>query len=294
MTNDLEEYARALESSGAFRILRRLAAHVPTPIPQGVPTRRALFVDVETTGLNPAQHEIIELAMVPFVYGPNGEIYAVEEPFHRLREPSHPIPAEITALTGIDDAMVAGTAIDPLDVTAFAASAVLIIAHNAAFDRRFLERFCDSFVAKPWACSMTQVDWSSQGHEGLKLSYLAAGAGFFYDRHRASHDCLAALELLTRPLASGRLTFMELLDRARMPTWRIWAENAPFDLKEDLKSRGYRWNGEANGKPRAWYVDVTEAQREAELDYLKTQIYRRQVTLPMFRVDAYSRFSDRV
>ena len=35
------------------------------------------------------------------------------EPFQQLREPSKPIPAEITAITGIDDAMVAGKRIDP-------------------------------------------------------------------------------------------------------------------------------------------------------------------------------------
>ena len=85
-----------------------------------------------------------------------------------------------------------------------------------------------------------------------------------------------------------------LLDRARMPTWRIWAENAPFDLKDELKARGYRWNGEANSKPRAWYIDVADAEREVELVYLQTQVYRREITLPMSRIDAYSRFSDRI
>jgi DNA polymerase-3 subunit epsilon len=294
-TDDLERYARLLEASDEFRVLRRLAKRTPAPIPDGVATRRGLFVDVETTGLDPARHEIIELAMVPFLYGLDGQIYAVEEPFRRLRQPSHPIPAEITALTGIDDAMVAGAAIDPLEVAAFAAEAVLIVAHNAAFDRRFLERFCDTFTTSAWACSMTQVDWVSEGHEGLKLSYLATSAGFFYDRHRATHDCLAALELLARPLTrSGRPALVELLERARIPTWRIWAENAPFDMKDELKGRGYRWNGDANGKPRAWYFDVVDAKREAELDFLKNEIYRREITLPMSRIDAYNRFSERI
>lgn len=293
--DDLEYYARALEDSGEYRVLRRLTARPPLPVSAGIATRRGLFVDVETTGLDPTRHEIIELAMVPFVYGLDGVIYSVEEPFHRLRQPSQPIPAEITALTGIDDAMVANRAIDPSEVTAFAAEAVLIIAHNAAFDRRFLERFCSSFTTTAWACSMTQVDWSNEGHEGLKLSYLATGAGFFYDRHRASHDCMAALELLARPLhKSGRLALTELLERARIPTWRIWAENSPFELKDDLKARGYRWNGDGNGTPRAWYIDVVEELRETELEYLKNEIYKREIKLPIIRIDAYNRFSERV
>ncbi len=105
---------------------------------------------------------------------------------------------------------------------------------------------------------------------------------------------MAAIELLARPLArSGRLAMMELLERARAPTWRVWAENAPFDMKNVLKARGYRWNGDANGKLRAWYIDVADAHREAEISFLSSEIYRREVALPIFRVDAYSRFSER-
>jgi DNA polymerase-3 subunit epsilon len=292
--DDLESLACTLEASGEYRILRRLGKREVSLVPEGVATRQGLFVDVETTGLDPSRHEIIELAMVPFSYGLEGQIYSVGEPFQRLRQPSHRIPSEITALTGIDDVMVAGATIDPIEVTAFAAEAALVIAHNAEFDRRFLERFCESFETKAWGCSMTQVDWTDEGHEGLKLAYLTAGAGFFYDRHRASHDCLAALELLSRPLPKSRRTALaQLLERARAPTWRIWAESSPFDLKDSLKARGYRWNGEGKGTPRAWYVDVADGQREAELEYLKNEIYHRDINLTARRIDAYNRFSER-
>jgi DNA polymerase-3 subunit epsilon len=87
--------------------------------------------------------------------------------FHRLREPGKPVPREITALTGIDDAMVAGQTLDPAEVASFAAPAALMIAHNASFDRRFLERFSDTFSIKPWACSMSQIDWADEGREGV-------------------------------------------------------------------------------------------------------------------------------
>lgn len=291
---DLETMAQMLEQSGDYRVLRRLKPLVRRDPPTGIRTRLGLFVDTETTGLDPAHDEIIELAMVPFTYGLDGEIYDVGEPFQELRQPSRPIPPEITAITGITDEMVEGRAIDPAQVATFVAPAALIVAHNASFDRRFLERYCETFNTKPWACSMSEIDWAADGYEGTKLAYLASGAGFFYERHRATHDCLAALELLARRHpASGRTGLDQLLERARAPAWRIWAENSPFELKDQLKARGYRWNGEGTGAPRAWFIDVAEDQRENELSFLRAEIYQGDIDLLVRRIDAYDRFSDR-
>jgi DNA polymerase-3 subunit epsilon len=288
----LESMAATLEASGEYRVLRRLAPRPPVEAPRDLKLVTGLFVDVETTGLDPARDEIIELAMVPFTFSADGRIFAVGEAFDELREPSVPISAEVTAITGITAEMVAGRSIDPRAVAAFAEGAALVLAHNAAFDRRFLERFCDVFSGKYWACSMSQVNWTEEGHEGTKLAYLAHSLGFFYDRHRAIHDCMAALEILSRPLpVSGALALTRLLERARRPSWRIWAEDSPFEQKDALKARGYRWNGD--GAPRAWYVDVDEDRRDAELAYLKTEIYRREVTLPIRRIDGRDRFSER-
>lgn len=292
--HERERMAQALEATGDYRILRRLAARPPRPAPATVKLRTGLFVDVETTGLDSARCEIIELAMAPFTYGSDGEIYDVGDAFNQLREPSHPIPPEVTAITGLTDEMVAGHRIDPAAVAAFAAPAALVVAHNAAFDRRVLERFCEVFSTKPWACSMNQVNWAEEGFEGAKLSYLAMSAGFFYDKHRAIHDCLAAIELLARPLPrSGRPALQALLEQARRPSWRIWAENAPFELKDMLKARGYRWNAEPGVAPRAWYIDVLEAERELELAFLRGEIYRGDIDLMVRRIDAHDRFSER-
>lgn len=293
-SDDLEGMARALEASGDYRVVRRLRPRTPKIPPLGTPLRHGLVVDVETTGLDARQHEIIELAMTPFSYGLDGTIFTVGESFQGLREPRTPIPDEISAITGITNAMVAGQAIDLAKMASFIEPASLIIAHNAAFDRRFLERFSSLFIAKPWACSLVQIDWASEGYEGTKLGYLAQAAGFFYERHRAVHDCLATVELLALPLPRSRVSGLSrLLDAARLPNVRIWAEDSPFEAKDTLKARGYRWNGDPGSHPRAWYIDVPEALHEAELLYLKTEIYRRELTLPMRWIDAHDRFSDR-
>lgn len=288
-----DDMISALEALGDYRVLRRLRP--PEPIPEApAGTRRALLADVETTGLDPNIDEIIELAMVPFFYTADDEIVGVGEPFNALRQPASTIPAEVTKITGIDDAMVAGRSIDPAEVAAFAGGN-LVIAHNASFDRRFLERFCPALSQNPWACSLSEVRWTDEGFESTKLAYLAMSSGFYYDRHRAVHDCHATIELLSRPLPmSGVRALAELLASARGTTLRCWAENSPFDSKDVLKRRGYRWNGGEDGRPRAWWIDVPVDDIEAEKTYLCGEIYKRTVTLPIARVTAFNRHSDRI
>jgi DNA polymerase-3 subunit epsilon len=292
---DYSAMADALQATGEYRVLRKLRAPPRYEADDAAGLRRAIFLDVETTGLDSGRHEIIELAMAPFTYAQDGRIFAVGEPFQALREPSHPIPPEVTAITGIDDSMVAGRSIDAADVARFVEGADLVIAHNAAFDRRFMEMFCESFVHLPWACSMSQVEWQAEGHEGVKLAWLAAGSGFFYDKHRAVNDCHAGIELLSRALPrSGQRAMAQLLERARAPSWRIWASGAPYDLKDNLKARGYRWNADGAGAQRAWFIDVPDHAREAEFRYLHEEIYGRVVDINCRKIDAYDRFSNRV
>uniref|UniRef100_B0T9C0 Exonuclease RNase T and DNA polymerase III n=1 Tax=Caulobacter sp. (strain K31) TaxID=366602 RepID=B0T9C0_CAUSK len=293
-TAALDAMARQLEASGRYRLLRRFDSCTLHAAAPDASLRDGIYLDVETTGKNPVRDEIIELAMVPFQYDEAGRLCGVGAPFVALREPSAPISAEITRITGITNAMVAGQSIDPAMVAAFIAPAAVIVAHNASFDRRFTERFCEAFQAKGWACSMSQVDWAGEGFEGTKLSYLASQCGFFFDGHRAENDCLAGLEILARPLASGRTALAQMLEAARAPSWRIWAERAPYDFKDRLKDRGYRWNGEDGPTPKAWYIDVPEAQREAELEFLHKEIFGGEVHLPVRRITAFERFSDRV
>lgn len=288
-----DELIAALEAHGDYRVLRRLRPSEPIrEAPAG--TRRAVLVDVETTGLDCGRDEIIELAMVPFFYTLSGEIVGVGAPFDGLRQPAALIPAEVTRLTGIDDAMVMGRSIDPAQVSTFAGTS-LVIAHNAGFDRRFLERFCPALADNPWACSLNEVRWSDEGFESAKLAYLAMSSGFYYDKHRAVHDCHATIELLSRRLpVSGGLALAALLASARGRTLRCWAENSPFASKDDLKRRGYRWNGGEDGTPRAWWIDVAEADVEAEKAYLRAEIYRRDVAFPIAEITAFNRYSDRI
>ncbi|MGO7400153.1 MULTISPECIES: 3'-5' exonuclease [Rhizobium] len=290
----LERMAEMLSASGNYRVQRRLSRRDHVNPPEGTPTRRALFVDVETTGLDATTDEIIEIAMVPFEYGVDGRIFGIGQAYQTFNEPTTPIPAAATRLTGITDEMVAGHKIDLQLVDEMVGGSSLIVAHNSNFDRRFAENLSRVFEEAAWACSMTQIDWAAEGHEGTKLVYLAASNGFFYDGHRAEHDCYAAIELLAQKLpVSGKLAMAAMLEKARKPSWRVWAENSPYDLKDQLKRRGYRWNGDANGRPRAWYIDVEDELHLDEINFLRKEIYLQEVELFVQKITAYNRFSNR-
>ena len=209
--------AHALEQSGDYRVLRRLVPRgVFMPVPADRQIKVGILLDVETTGLDARMDEVIELGMVKFAYCPDGRVAHVIDSFGSLNEPANPIPAEVTALTGIANGMVAGKRIDAAAVSTFAADANIVIAHNANFDRKFAERYWPEFEHKHWGCSATEIDWRAHGFEGSRLGYLLMGAGLFHDAHRAVDDCRALLEVLTMPLAgTERPALSSLLDRAR-------------------------------------------------------------------------------
>lgn len=287
-----EMMAEALTATGDYRVLRRLPA--PTPLdrlPDGA--RLGIVLDVETTGIDVAADEIIELALVPFAYAIDGQVLGTLAPFHSYRQPTVPIPQEITELTGITVEMVAGQSIDPNAVAAFIADAGIVIAHNARFDRRFVERSWPCFANIAWGCSMAQVDWRAEGFEGTKLGYLLAGIGFFHDGHRATDDCQATIALLGAVLPSGSTGLDALLRCARAPSWIIHAEHAPFERKDLLKRRGYRWSGDDGTPAKCWWREVGHEQLDAERAYLVDSVYLYDADPPVRRITAWERFSDR-
>jgi DNA polymerase-3 subunit epsilon len=289
-----EHLANILESSRDYRILRRLRSPTLASTSRG-PTKRAIFVDVETTGLEAAKDTVIELAMLSFEYDSVGEIVSVGESFVGLRDPGVSIPAEVSALTGITDEMLAGKSIDAKQVDAIVADAALVIAHNAQFDRPFCEKVWPVFATKPWACSWKEVDWRTEGFEGGKLRDIAAGYGFFFDGHRADEDCRAGVAILARKLPkTGRTGLAALLDSARQARWCLWAIGAPFSSRETLKKRGYRWNTGDDGRPRAWHRDVSEQDLDSEQRFLLDEIGAKGDGILRIKTTAFDRYSHKV
>lgn len=295
--DDLEAAKVLLDAHPDYRVLRRLSPPSEWELRPGEgQTRRALFVDVETTGLDLETDEVIEVALLPFDYDPqSGRIVSVpvDEALDQLRDPGMPIPPETVEIHGITDTMVAGKAVDTDRLTALVRSADLVISHNAAFDRPMVERPWSVFEDVPWGCSLTDVDWRTEGFPGGGLEPLLLSMGWFYDGHRALNDCLAAVFALTRELpVSERPAMAALLDSARRELNLLRATGSPFEAKDLLKKRGYRWDPGTPEREKAWWT-LTQ-NPEDELAWLHSEIYGYDAPVPSRTVDAKTRFSKRI
>ncbi len=288
---DHEAMARDLEATGDYRILRRLPRRPVVEHSRPGFFRKGVILDTETTGLDHRRDEIIEIGAVAFTFNDAGEIGDVTGVYGGLQQPTVPIPAEITRLTGITDDMVAGQMIDVTCLRSLIEPADLVIAHNAGFDRPFCEAFSPIFTHKAWACSVSEIDWAARGFEGSKLGYLIGQSGYFHDGHRAVDDCFALLEVLGQTRTGVSVApFAELHEASQRSRVRIHAENSPFEMKDHLKARGYRWSDGTDALPKSWWIELPEERLDDELRFLRTEIYRWDADPLVRHLTAFDRF----
>jgi DNA polymerase-3 subunit epsilon len=222
-----------------------------------------VIVDLETTGLNPLTDEIIEIGLISFTYGDSLDP-VITNIYGALEDPKKPIPSEITKLTGISDAQVKGQSIDWAFVKSTIEKVDVVVAHNAAFDRSFLEQRVELAGVSPhWACSIRHIDWRKLGFKTSALNYLAADHGFVNPfSHRAVFDCATTFNIIAKHMDS-------MVERSHLKEIDIKAFGAPFETKDSLKGRGYRWDPEK----RVWGKVVVETELEEERSFLRDEVY---------------------
>jgi len=167
----------------------------------GTPLREVTFVvvDLETTGGSPNECGITEVGAVK-VRG--GEVLGE---FQTLVHPGQPIPAFISVLTGITDAMVATA--PPIEVVLpafldFAGGSVLV-AHNAGFDISFLKA-ATARLGREWpgfpVLDTVHLARQVVTRDETPNHRLASLARLFHSEttpdHRALHDARATVDVL--------------------------------------------------------------------------------------------------
>jgi DNA polymerase-3 subunit epsilon len=262
--------AQALRAHPDYRVLRRLQSVTRFHSADGdAASRVGVAVDVETTGLDRDTDKIIELAVQRFRFDGRGRIIQVGQPRVWREDPGMSIDPRITKLTGLTYEDVAGQGIDEAAALDILSSADIIVAHNAAFDRPFIDRRLPAIAGKPWACSMAELDWLDLGFDGRALAHLVSQCGWFYEGHRAENDILALIYLLAHDLPDGETILARLIACSERPTYRVNAIDAPFDAKDRLKSRGYRWDAAL----RFWWKTIAESDKDSEQAWLLSDVY---------------------
>ncbi len=290
---DPQAMAKVLEQHPDYRVLRRLVPKLHFEgSPQG-PLVRVLILDTETTGLDHTVDKIIELALLRVDIDsstglPMGDVLVYDE----LEDPGMPISKEIEAITGISNDMVRGQRLNEEKISHLLAGIDLVIAHNAGFDRPFCEARLPAFKQLAWGCSFADIDWKKEGQGSAKLEYLALEKGWFYDAHRAEADCHALLAVLEAPLPSGSPSGLaKIIAASQGPSYRLQATNAPFESKDLLKARAYRWNGEQ----KVWHTRLSDEQElAAECEWLKSEVYGgRSARVQVEKLTAQTKYSNR-
>jgi DNA polymerase-3 subunit epsilon len=184
------------------------------------PIGAAIVLDVETTGLSPHNDEILELALTLFRYDRvTGHVVEVVRTYAGLREPSCRIPRAASQVHGITRQAVRGRQLDYRKIRLMAAQADFVVAHNACFDREFVERLMPSFRRQTWLCSLYGIDWHAKGFTDRSLEQLAKAHEINISQaHRALADVETLLALLSSKSRGRRSRLFQLLRYAgRVP-----------------------------------------------------------------------------
>ncbi len=250
-----------------------------------------VVLDTETAAVSPgdinlAQDVVIELTMAKVLVDvQTGQLTEVVEVLSMFNDPGFPITPEVTELTGITQDMVTGKCLDSAVIEQFIGD-LLLVAHNATFDRPMLERAAPVVSNSRWACSCKgDVDWRSKGYPSSSLEVIAFKNGYVYPAHRATADVFALIYVM----AANPIAMYELLANSKRENLDILAEQTPYEIKDTLKDRGYSGHYVAQ-KFVGWKrVGLNETDCRREINYLGG-VSNWKAKVSVTRTDARSRY----
>ena len=161
------------------------------------------IVDIETTGGHASANGITEIA----VYIHDGK--KVVKQFETLINPLQKIPAYITALTGIDNYMVADAPLfEDIAATLYQLlNDTIFVAHNVNFDYSFVKHHLKAAgyeLAEKKLCTVRLSRKTFPGLPSYSLGNLCRSLSLPIDnRHRAGGDAKATVKLLEYCIANG-------------------------------------------------------------------------------------------
>ena len=186
---------------------------------RGSSTGRALFIDTETTGLNALKHQVVELTATLFTFNKKtGEIVdAAEKTYHGFQQLAFQARHQHMP-PGVTAQMLQGQAISSTVMRRMIEKADFLVAHNAPFDKKFVERMVPQAAGAMWLDTMRGIPWRMLGQRSraqqdlLRTHGIEPGAA-----HRSSADVASAIKLLGSRSPLGGQTYMGMLMAGQGP-----------------------------------------------------------------------------
>jgi DNA polymerase III subunit epsilon len=229
------------------------AVALPSLSPAAATPKRLLILDTETTGLDPDQHQCVEVGAVLFDVPHRAVLAQISFLLPCDTNPAQPI-------NGIDPAVSRLPQPWPQALQCFEAmleSADVVLAHNAAFDRQWFGHGPLPAIRKPWLCSMEDLRWPAerQLRPNPSVRDLALAYGVpVWAAHRALTDCIYLAQVFER------CPELERLLQAGLEPRRLYRARLSYEERHKAREAGFRWNEPVSG---AWSRRLSD--REAAL-----------------------------
>ena len=223
---------------------------------QGKAPATLLIIDTETTGLDPDKNQCLEVGAILFdvssrsVLAQQSFLLPVE---NNAAERINRIPADVTrrpqpwqgALVWFGQLL---------------ASADVLVAHNADFDRQWFGLGHLPAVSHPWLCSMDDIRWPADRQLRARPSVRDLALAYevpVWAAHRALTDCIYLAEVL------ARCEDLEQLLKEGLEPRRLMRACVSYEQRQRAKDAGFRWNDPIKG---AWTRRLSQRE-EGMLDF---------------------------
>lgn len=195
-----------------------------------------LILDTETTGLDAAIDNCIEIAVVTYSI-PDACVLNIfstlflSENGNPLQKVNH-IPSNALK-KGMEPNLVWGV------IEEYAKKCDAVVAHNALFDKDFVRG--EAVHKIPWICTQSGVTWPLQTKSEMSLVNLVLAHGLaVVDPHRALNDCMLIARLLSRCAELGH-DIQKILSRGLRPM-AVFQAMVSYNDRELAKNAGFHWD----------------------------------------------------
>ena len=160
--------------------------HITTTAPDDY-----VVIDLETTGLNPVDNDIVQIAALKFIN------HTERDRFSTYLSPVVPISREAASVNHINSRMLKGKPYleDISDQLMDFIDGFTLVAHNAKFDIPFLQTRLGFRIENSVIDTIFLARYCIKGVENYKLETLKKYLGLTYPSHDALNDCLTTARL---------------------------------------------------------------------------------------------------